>query len=342
MERVNSGSDSGDWLNYHHVLKFRAIARAGGVTKAAGILRVSPSALSEQVRELEEWLGAPLFERRGRGLVLTDAGRMALEHAEAIHQSGAELLGAFRRPGLATQRVLRIGAVGTLSKNLQFDFIEPLLERRDCMMSVAAGGFEDLLARLRSHALDVVLSHAPAPPGGTPEVFNHALGEVPAFLLGRLRSLDVSAGFPAFLRGVPLFLPSRGTPLREDFDLLLAEAGIVPDVRAEVDDMALLRLLALSGKGLALASAVVVKREIKAAELLQVVPTPGLYVRFYAVTVRRKLANPWLGEVVSGFRERLRQLDVAVQGMSQRWSHPKGMKPKRGATRRGAGAQIHA
>lgn len=314
MSGEDSGNEATRWLNYHHLMRFRAIAREGGLVRASRALKVSASAMSQQVRELEGWLGVALFERRGRALALTEAGRSALEHAEAIHQSGAELMDVLRRPESGRRRVLRIGAVGPLSKNLQYDFIEPLLERDDALVSVSAGGFGELLARLRSHELDVVLSNEPAPAGGVPEVFSHGLGEAPAYLVGRLRRMDTTAGVPRLLQGVPLFLPSRRTPLREDFELWLAEAGVRPDVRAEVDDMALLRLLALSGKGLALTSAIVVEQELKAAQLRQVIPVPGLAVRFYAVTVRRRMASPWLGEVVSGFRERLRRLEQSVKG----------------------------
>ena len=168
---------AGEWLNYHHVMRFRMIARAGGLTRAARALRVSASTLSEQVRELEEWLGTPLFERSGRALLLTDAGRAALDHAEAIHQSGAELLDVFRRPGSGRRRILRIGAVGSLSKNLQYDFVEPLLSRPNVMVHVSSGSLEELLGMLRDHQIDVILSQAPAPAGGAPEVFNHLLGE---------------------------------------------------------------------------------------------------------------------------------------------------------------------
>jgi LysR family transcriptional activator of nhaA len=120
-----------------------------------------------------------------------------------------------------------------------------------------------------------------------------------------MRKFDRAPGFPECLRGVPLFLPARQEPLREQFELLMAGAGIVPEVRAEVDDMALLRLLALSGKGLALTSAIVVERELDAARLAQVLPLPGLSVRFHAVTVRRRLGNPWIEEVVAGIRGRI-------------------------------------
>ena len=105
-------SEAAEWLNYHHLLRFRAIAREGGVTRASRLLRVSASTLSEQLAELEAWLGEPLFDRQGRALVLTDAGRAVLDHADAIHESGAELLDLFRRPGAQKKRrALRIGAV---------------------------------------------------------------------------------------------------------------------------------------------------------------------------------------------------------------------------------------
>lgn len=313
MKGTVDTENAGEWLNYHHVMRFRMIARVGGITRAARVLKVSASTLSEQVRELEQWLGTPLFERSGRSMVLTDAGRAALDHAEAIHQSGAELLDVFRRPGTSRRRVLRIGAVGPLSKNLQYDFIEPLLSRPNTVVSVSAGSLDDLVARLRAHELDVILSHAPAPPGGAPEVFNHLLGEVPAFMVGRMRRIDASEGFPHFLSRVPLFLPTRHSQLREDFDLRLAESGIEPDIRAEVDDMALLRLLALSGKGLALVSAIVMERDLKASGLRQMLPADGLSIRFHALTVRRRLADAWLEEVVSGFRQRLRRLNEELE-----------------------------
>lgn len=336
-----TGRETGEWLNYHHLLRFRAIAREGGVTRASRLLSVSASTLSEQLAELEEWLGEPLFDRQGRALVLTDAGRAVLDHADAIHESGAEVLDLFRRPGnQKKRRALRIGAVAPLSKNLQFDFIEPLLTRPDASISVSVGSFDDLLLRLRSHDLDVVLSDAPAPPGGSPEVFNQMLGEVPAYLVGRMRQFDESKGFPSFLRGVPLFLPGRQNSLREQFEMLLTQAGVGVEVRGEVDDMALLRLLALSGKGLALTSAIVVERELDSDRLRQVIPLPGLSVRFHAVTVRRRLPNPWIEEVVSGIQERIRRFIRTVEESqprrprggpvsNSRWALPKKVRPRK-------------
>ena len=139
-------------------------------------------------------------------------------------------------------------------------------------------------------------------------MFNHLLGEMPVFLAGRMASPELHRRFPGWLTDVPLFLPSRQSHVRADFDLLLAEAGVEANVVAEVDDMALLRLLALSGHGLALVSAIVVERELNSKLLRSVHRVPGLTEKFYAIAARRRFGNPWIEEVVQLFRRRLKAI----------------------------------
>ena len=301
---MTTGAPAGEWLNYHHLRTFWAIVRHRGMTAAATALRVSQSTLSEQLRELEAWLGLPLFERRGRQLHLTEGGRMAFEHAETIFATGRELLDRVRQKG-PVRTELRLGAVGPLSKNLQFDFIQPLLARGEATVRVNAGPLQELVAQLHAHTLDLVLSNIPLRADADPAVHNQLLGEAPVFLAGSL-PVQPDAPFPAWLRTVPLLLPTRQSHVRADFDLLLAEAGITPDLRAEVDDMALLRLLALSGTGLALVPSVVVERELQSRRLRTVIRVPGLAERFYAITLRRRFGHPLLERAIAEFRARLR------------------------------------
>ncbi len=284
------------------------IARHRSMTKASLKLNISQSTLSEQLGELEDWLGQPLFDRRGRELHLTDAGRVALEHAESIFNTGHELMTRFRQSAQNRQRILRIGAVGPLSKNLQFDFIQPLLADTRTRVVVVAGALDELTMLLRDHKLDLVLSNLPLRTDHEQDVFNHLLGEVPVFLVGGKSVKIAHPKFPHFLRDIPLFLPSRQSDVRADFDLLLANAGIEPFVQAEVDDMALLRLLALSGEGLALVSKIVVERELQSSKIKFMLRVPGLAERYYALTVRKRFSNQWLGEIVEAFRDRLKQL----------------------------------
>lgn len=296
-----------EWLNYHHLRHFWVIAGNRSMTRAAEVLHVSQSTLSQQLRELEQWLGHPLFERRNRQLHLTEAGRIAFEHAESIFLTGQELLGRMRQTGEA-KKILRIGAVGPLSKNLQFDFIQPLLQRGDCRVSVITGTLSELLYQLKEHNLDLILSNTPLRADQDLTVHNHLLGETPVFLAGRLAVPRHRKKFPHWLRGVPLFLPTRQSNMRADFDLLLAEARIDADIRSEVDDMALLRLLALSGEGLALVPSIVVERELQSRQLQTLIRVPNLSERFYAVTVRRKFENPLIEQVVASFKARLKTI----------------------------------
>lgn len=305
---MNSAFENPEWLNYHHLRHFWMIARHRSMTRAAEKLKISQSTLSEQLAGLEDWLGQSLFDRRGRGLHLTDAGRVALEHAETIFTTGHELLTRFRQSGQNRQRVLRIGAVGPLSKNLQFDFIQPILADTRTKVVVVAGALDELTRQLHEHKLDLVLSNIPLRADQENNVFNHLLGEVPVFLVGGKKLKLARPRFPQFLKDVPLFLPSRQSDVRADFDLMLADSGVEPFVHAEVDDMALLRLLALSGEGLALVSKIVVARELQSSKIKFMLRVPGLAEKFYALTVRKRFQNTWLAEIVEAFRARLKEL----------------------------------
>lgn len=302
---MNGETPALEWLNYHHLRHFWVVARHRSMTRAAEALRISQSTLSEQVGELEDALGLPLFERRGRQLHLTEPGRIALEHAETIFATGRELLDRLRQKG-RSQPALTVGAVGPLSKNLQFDFIEPLLQRGNTRVVVVAGALSDLVRQLHEHKLDLILSNIPLRADQDHGIHNHLLGEAPVFLAGSMAVPGRRAGFPAWLRGLPLLLPTRQSHVRADFDMLLAEAGIEPELRAEVDDMALLRLLALSGHGLALVPAIVVERELQGRELRTLIRVPKLAERFYAITLRRRFGGALIEQAVAEFRNRLK------------------------------------
>ena len=115
--------------------------------------------LSAQIRQLEEQLGQALFTRVGRSLELTEAGRLALAYADTIFATGAELTALLREGRRDERQVLRIGAVATLSRNFQENFLRPMLERDDVELVLQSGSLVDLLARLRVHTLDLVLSN---------------------------------------------------------------------------------------------------------------------------------------------------------------------------------------
>jgi len=286
------------WLNYHHLLYFRTIAREGGVQKAAASLNLAQSTLSAQLTTLEESLGTRLFQRQGRSLELTEAGRVALDYAEEIFSAGDELRAWFAGQTDLTPTRLTVGALSPLSKNLQFEIIRPFLEDARVQVRVVEGEYDDLLERLRKHQVDVILSNLTL--GGTDAegVEARLLGEMPMYLVGVPPFKIPKRPFPKWLDGIPLLLPSSRTTSRIGFDALMIKAGIQPQIAAEVDDMALLRLLALSGAGLALVPEIGVKFELEEERLLRVEKVPGLKERFYAITAPRRRASPLVDEVI--------------------------------------------
>jgi LysR family transcriptional activator of nhaA len=143
-------------FNYNHLRYFWAVAHDGNLTRTAERLNLTQSALSVQIRKLEARLGHALFERRGRQLHLTEAGRVALDHADAIFAAGEELIGTLRNTG-EIRRVLRVGALATLSRNFQMTFLKPLLGRNDIELVLRSGSSSDLFQSLEALSLDVVL-----------------------------------------------------------------------------------------------------------------------------------------------------------------------------------------
>jgi len=286
-------------LNYHHLHYFWAVAKEGNLTRAAARLHVSQSALSTQIKQLEDQFGQALFERQGRTLQLTEAGRLALGYAESIFASGTELMALLREGRRAQRQVLRIGAVATLSRNFQENFLAPLLGRDDVELVLQSGSLADLLARLGVHTLDLVLSNQRVQ-GSADEAWRcRRIARQPVSLVGRPRPRRRPFRFPDDLADLPLMLPGRDNDIRGGFDLLCEQLGIRYRLRAEVDDMALLRLLARDADGVALVPSVVVQDELRSGTLVEYVVVPGLYESFYAITLPRRFEPPLVKELVS-------------------------------------------
>jgi LysR family transcriptional activator of nhaA len=289
-------------LNLHHLRLFQAVATDGTLTGAARRLNLSQSALSAQLKALEASLGHDLFERVGRGLVLTEAGRIALDHADTIFQTADELSATLAEAGQA-RRALRVGALATLSRNFQMQFLRPLIGRPDVEVVLRSGSQEELLRGLEGLALDVVLTNlSPARDAASPWRV-HRLDEQPVSLIGRSHRLGrQAAGRPAgppkplaeLLSAHPLVLPAPGTALRVSFDALLDRLGCRPSIAAEVDDMAMLRLLAREDAGLAVIPRIVVQDELASGLLVEAARLPDIIEVFLAVTRPRRFPNPLL------------------------------------------------
>lgn len=281
-----------DQLNFHHLVYFRAVARGGSVQAAAEELGLAPSTISAQVRALAARLRASLFHKRGRGLVLTDAGRAALRYADEIHELGEELVGV-----LAGQRADRtvdlvIGVAEALPKLVVRELVRPALRlepraRLVCREDKSAR----LFAELALHELDLVLVDAPPAAGG--RVHSHLLGECPVvFLAAASLARRLRRNFPRSLDGAPFLMPSPESSVRRALGPWLRAHGLAASEAAEFQDQALAMAFAQDGLGVIPVPAVIERAAKEQFGLERIGLADDLVERFYAVTAERRIRHP--------------------------------------------------
>ncbi len=283
-----------EWLNFHHLRYFQAVAKEGGLRQAAEKLHVSQPSISAQIRELEEALGEKLFRRSGRRKVLTEAGQVALRHADEIFSLGRELVSAVKQRPTTRPVRLQVGVADAMPKLVSFEILKPALSAGPAVhMICREGKLEDLLGQLAAHRLDIVLADEPAPSTAKIRAFNHLLGEsgvticAAPSLARRLRR-----GFPRSLHEAPALLPAETTTLRRSLENWFRSLQIRPHVLAEFEDAALMKVMATSASGFVPIPTVVVKEAVSRYGLRVVGATERVRDQFYAITAERTITHP--------------------------------------------------
>ncbi|MEM7568283.1 MAG: LysR family transcriptional regulator [Pseudomonadota bacterium] len=285
-------------INYKHLRYFWAVAHEGNLTRAAARLNVSQSALSTQIQTLEHQLGHDLFERRGRKMHLTEAGHIALEHADAVFSLGEELVASLRGTPGKQRLSVRVGANLNLSRNFQLSFLEPVLGDPDVHLAVYSGRLQELLIGIETHDLDVVLTNRLPHRDTNSNWFAKLIDDQPISLIGTSGKAYAGKSFPELISQNPLILPASESSIRKDFDALIESMDVMTSTVIEADDMAMLRLLTRSGAGLAILPPIVVRDELASGELQELAAVPTLHERFYAITRTRRFPNPVVKKLI--------------------------------------------
>lgn len=294
-------------LNFHHLRYFWAVARDGGLRKAAERLNVSQPTISAQVKMLEAQLGEKLTRRSGRGLALTDAGRRVFDYAEEIFALGDDLVGAARRTDGSRPLRVAIGVTDSLPKLIGHALMRPLFGLgQPVQVVVSEASAAELLVRLAAHRLDLVLADEPSPSSLNLRAFNHRLGECGASfcatpeLAGRLRRR-----FPRSLEGAPMLLPTYGTAMRRSLDQWFQQSDLRPRVVAEYDDGALMKIAAADGLGVLPLPTVAEHESIERYGLVRVGRAEECRQEFFAISAERTLTHPAVMAITSSARESL-------------------------------------
>ncbi len=283
-----------NWLNYHHLQYFWAVAQEGSVARASEKLHVTPATISIQLRDLEKSLGVELFRKAGRGLALTEMGTSVLAYANDIFATGQELLDMVNGRPVGGPMILRVGIKDVMPKLVAHQLLEPTLRMSsEIRLLCYEGDALKLVSDLAIHKLDVVLSDTPIDPMLKVKAYSHLLGESDVVLVGtKTLAKKIRAGFPSSLDNAPILLPMRNTVLRRSLDYWFEVNRVRPHVVGEFDDSAMLKIMGRAGVGVFPVANTILNDVIEMYGVELIAAIPGVSEKFYALSVERKVKHP--------------------------------------------------
>ena len=289
-----------EWLNYHHLLYFWVIAREGSISKACEELRLAQPTLSGQLKSLEENLGEPLFERKGRGLELTEVGKTVFSYAEKIFSLGQELQEVIR--GLPKIAPLSVGIADVLPKHLAYQLLEPVRRTEEPFkLIVREGRPERLFADLALNNLDIILTDTPIESSIRIKAFSHLLGQSSLSFFGSSKFiLKYRKNFPQSLNEAPILLPSDESGARKMLDQWFIDLKLNPLIVGEFADYALLQIFGDAGDGM-FPAPTVLEAQLKSQCSVQKIGEIGkLKQKFYLISAEKRVKHPAVVAIIEG------------------------------------------
>jgi DNA-binding transcriptional LysR family regulator len=295
-------------IDAHRLAVLREVARAGSFAGAAAVLHHTPSAVSQQIAALERGAGAVLVQRSTRGVTLTDAGRVLLATADAIHaelQIAAQQLRALQAGGPQALTVVTFPSAG-----------EPLLAPALTELTAAAGGPvevtvieaepDEALGSVRDGQADLALVyhfHTPQPPRAWPAAAGP--GTYTPLAVDHLRLL-VPADHPLAGRPAVSLAECAGERWIHGWgdvggvlDMLASASGFHPRVACRSSDYRFMSALVGAGVGVALVPSLALSGRPDVHDL-QITPQPTRYVGAYLP--KRHRPNPAAGRLLAALR----------------------------------------
>lgn len=280
------------WLNYHHLLYFRAIAIEGSIAKASEKLRIGQPALSAQLKTFESALGQTLFERSGRKLILSEAGRVVLTYANQISDLGSELLQVLSEGSLSKRVSVNLGVQDCLPKTVSVSIVQQMTELFPCKVRISEGHASVLLHALSDHKIDAVVANQMPSAEELNGLKSRKIAALPVAVFGSPKFAHLSENFPHSLNGQPVVIPTEHSRTRHEVESWLSERRISPQVVVEAQDTAVQKSLAATGVGLVAVPYAAVSDLVAQGRLIKVGDMSGVHEEVWLCTAVRKIPNP--------------------------------------------------
>lgn len=294
-------------INYKHLHYFWTVAKTGGIARASERLHLTPQTVSGQLSLFEDVLGYKLFNRIGRRLELSDAGRVVLSYADEIFTLGEELEGVMRHPTESRMPQFRVGVSDAVPKSIAYRLLEPAVRLPDppCIIC-REGKFASLLAELAVHRLDIVIADSPLPSAVSIKGFSHLLGESDiTFFATKTLANKLKDRFPQCLDGAPILLPGEDVAIRPRLKQWFEKLQIQPRIVGEFDDGALQKAFGQGGIGIFASPSAIAKEVGQQYGVIAIGRTSEVTEQFYAISVERRLTHPAVLAISSAARQKL-------------------------------------
>lgn len=288
-------------INFHHLYYFWVIAQEGSIAKACQVLRLAQPTLSSQLKSLENQLGHKLFERKNRSLQLTSIGKISFDYANQIFGLAKEFDARLRAPSNIEPSHIKIGVLPSIPKFTLHDLLRPLMIKKKIFASIVEGSLSYLLRELHHHNLDIVISDHPANSLSQKQFISNKLSEINISFVGHPKFSYLKKSFPSSLNAAPMLLLSPKSQIRAEIDHYFKLHNVTPLLMGEIEDIALLRLFAVSGVALVPLPQNATKEDIKSKSLIKLGQLKSTESALWAITAKRVKPTPLINKLLDDF-----------------------------------------
>lgn len=298
-------------INYKKLYYFYSVAKYGGVTRASEQLHITPQTISGQVSDLEDYLGAELFYRKGKRMELTAYGKLAYSYSEEIFQIGRELESLIKGKKDQADITIKVGISAVVPKSIAHRILLPIQKMQgDIRLVCHEEKLNNLFAELAIHKIDLIIADRPMPNYIHVKAYSHLLGASKTAFFGIPELAEkYEENFPASLSSAPVLLPGEDSAIRLKLEGWLAEKGINPTIKGEYDDTALMKVFAERGFGIFPAPEVIAEEIFKQHGVIKIGVIDDILLKYYAISVERKLSQPSVVAITKAARSSLWQSD---------------------------------
>ncbi|MCG8379019.1 MAG: transcriptional activator NhaR [Proteobacteria bacterium] len=294
-------------INYKHLHYFWTVAREGSIAGASKTLHITPQTISGQLTMLEESVGEKLFRRQGRGLTLSEKGRLVFRYADEIFNLGKELQDVIRGASPVGQLEFAVGILDCIPKTIAYKLLTPGLQTGfDISITCKEGPIDHILSELAVHKLDMVLADMPLTSSYNIKAYNHFLGESGiTFFAKPEMSKQFSKNFPKSLNNAPILIPTENSTIRRAIDQWFDELEVYPKIMGEFDDSALLKAFGQGGVGIFFMPTVIEKDICKQFNVNIIGRTAKVKEQFYAISTERKIKHPAIASICKAAKQKI-------------------------------------